>query len=95
MRLGTGIVLATLLAATLAPLAAAHTGHASCTTRDTPVGGTLLHLDVANRPCLGAVVYSPALFCSNLADVHPVVGVHVLVLWGGHCNVGVVVEELP
>lgn len=84
-----------LLLATAAPLAAAHLQHApSCTSR-TLGNGALAHVDLYNRPCAGAVAYSPAAVCYAGIDSHNVVqGVHVLVLYGGGCQTGVVIEPL-
>lgn len=52
-------------------------------------------MDADNRPCAGAVAYSPAAVCFIGRDVHNVVqGVHVMVLYNGGCQTGVVVEPL-
>lgn len=92
----TPIVLAAmfLLTTTLVPaLAAAHTAHDTCQSKTTPIDGILLHVDVYNQGCAGVFAYVPAAYCGNGIDDHRFIdGVHVLVLYGGHCGEGVAIE---
>lgn len=86
------ILLLAVLSTLATPLAAAHLTHGGCSSR-TVLGNNVVHVDSYNRPCSGAVAYSPIAQCAG-ADLHFIVGVHVLVLYDGGCQTGVVLEPI-
>lgn len=86
------ILLLAALLMTVPGTALAHLTHPPCYYSDTVVIG-VVHVDVYRRPCAGVTVSIPELACRGL-DLHPVRGVHVLVLYSTDCQTGVVVETL-
>lgn len=77
-----------LLATTLPSLAAANIPHDECTSKTITTVG---HVDLYGKPCAG-VVARPSVTTCPTRDFHVIEGVHILVLDGPGCGVGVIVE---
>jgi hypothetical protein len=90
MRLA-ALSLTLFLAFSAAP-ALAHETHGPCPGSTTAVG-SVVHVDVYTRGCLGAAVTVPRLACT-LADAHLVSGLHNPILSGSGCETGVILETL-
>lgn len=85
------LLIAALLLTTLPAFASAHADHPpSCGTSRSVVNGAV-HVDVWGGACVGATVWTPHAVCV-FGESH-VLNLHVMVLYGGGCQTGVLVER--
>lgn len=84
------LLLAVLALSTVAPLAAAHLSHGGCSSTTLTTGA--VHVDRYNPFCSGVTVSSSLLSCDGGFDIHVTTIAHVLILYQGGCQTGVVLQ---